>query len=348
MTVTQARTGLVIPNSSGSDPFTELKDGIRAAGLWIEANSLIFLTPGLLSALPAAGTVGRIYKATDVTGALYYDNGTGWESVGVTPPTDAAAGVGSLRTLGAGSLQAAPGNHTHGVSGIVATGTPSATTFLRGDGTWATVGGTIGYDLYAWTPSADDAYPVVVTSGGTAITFTAAAGRPCVGPAATGANEVVGRANLMRVPGSATSPGTIKFSGAVRYTGATTDSVVAFGMSSNLTAGNWAEGIALQVLAASGSAKVWSRTGSGFSPSDYTAGTQRGSTVTGLSAGTWYPVSFEVSAAGNLIAIFNGSTVFTGASGVDMVETTGQTPSWAVQCTTAANLSVSTCAVTYS
>jgi hypothetical protein len=59
---------------------------------------------------------------------------------------DGTAGTPSLRTLGSGAQQAAAGNHTHSaadiISGLVAavrlgSGTANATTFLRGDQTYA-------------------------------------------------------------------------------------------------------------------------------------------------------------------------------------------------------------------
>lgn len=67
-----------------------------------------------------------------------------------TPPSDGAAGVATMRTLGTGATQAAAGNdarlsdartptaHTHvATTDLTATGTKDATTFLRGDNTWA-------------------------------------------------------------------------------------------------------------------------------------------------------------------------------------------------------------------
>lgn len=66
---------------------------------------------GTLAARPAAGQVGRVYKETDVGSEdVERDNGSAWESF---IPVDAAVGVGSMRTLGSGSQQAAAGDHTH-------------------------------------------------------------------------------------------------------------------------------------------------------------------------------------------------------------------------------------------
>lgn len=111
MTTTEPRTGLVIPAASGADPYTELKDGIRAVGVWLESNGLMYAT-GLDSARPAFGTSGRVYKPTDVTGVVYYDTGSAWETIGGAAATDADPAVGSLRTLGSGHEQAAPGDTT--------------------------------------------------------------------------------------------------------------------------------------------------------------------------------------------------------------------------------------------
>ena len=113
MSQTLTRTGMTIPSSGGADGVHSWAD-LRIAPLWLEAYGLIFLPPGLDSARPAASAVGRIYKPTDVPGVFYYDTGSTWETIGGSAATDAAAGVGSLRTLGAGSLQAASGAHTHG------------------------------------------------------------------------------------------------------------------------------------------------------------------------------------------------------------------------------------------
>lgn len=55
----------------------------------------------------AAGKVGRRHRDT-TTGHEWLDIGAAW--VDTTPSVDPAAGVGGLRTLGAGALQAAPGN----------------------------------------------------------------------------------------------------------------------------------------------------------------------------------------------------------------------------------------------
>lgn len=59
--------------------------------------------------------------------------------------TAIGAGTGSSDlTLGTTGTTAAAGNHTHTVSGISASGTPSASTYLRGDGSWSTpAGGTV-------------------------------------------------------------------------------------------------------------------------------------------------------------------------------------------------------------
>lgn len=57
----------------------------------------------------APGKKGRYYWATD-TLLLFRDNGTGWDTINPSLAVDGAPGVGTLRTLGAGAQQAAPGN----------------------------------------------------------------------------------------------------------------------------------------------------------------------------------------------------------------------------------------------
>jgi hypothetical protein len=111
---TGPRTGISYLSNDGSDAVTSYRTSIRNVVAALEAKGVLY-SQGLLSARPAAGTVGRIYRATDDTsGVVYYDDGTTWQSIGTSAAIDAAANVGSLRTLGAGALQAAAGNHTHG------------------------------------------------------------------------------------------------------------------------------------------------------------------------------------------------------------------------------------------
>lgn len=122
MTDTGTRTGIVYLQNDGADSYTLYRTSIRNIVAALEAKGVLY-TQGLLSARPAAGTVGRFYRATDDTaGVIYYDDGSTWQSVGTSAAIDAAAGVGSLRTLGAGALQAAAGNHTHAIGAITGTG----------------------------------------------------------------------------------------------------------------------------------------------------------------------------------------------------------------------------------
>lgn len=101
-------TRLLIPIADLTDA-ADVPASIAAAIAVIDANAA-WISKGTFAARPAAGTVaGKLYYATD-TGAFYVTDGTTWQLVNPYPTTDAAVGVGSLRTLGSGALQAAPGN----------------------------------------------------------------------------------------------------------------------------------------------------------------------------------------------------------------------------------------------
>jgi hypothetical protein len=119
---TGTRTGIVYLADDGSDAVTAYRTSIRNLAAWAEAQGALY-AQGLLSARPTAGKAGRLYRATDdVTGVIYYDDGSTWQSIGAAAAIDAAAGVGSLRTLGTGATQAAAGNHTHSADAILGYG----------------------------------------------------------------------------------------------------------------------------------------------------------------------------------------------------------------------------------
>jgi hypothetical protein len=122
VTQTLARTGIVAPSGDGSDPFDPVTY-IRNIAAWAEADASL-KGQGLLSSRPAAGKVGRWYKPTDAgsEALVYWDDGATWQTIGGGASTDAAAGVGSLRTLGTGPQQAAAGNHTHSADAILGAG----------------------------------------------------------------------------------------------------------------------------------------------------------------------------------------------------------------------------------
>lgn len=111
---TLARTGITIPETDGSDSTTAFRLSTRSIGQFVE-DSVLVGTEGLLASRPAAGDGQTLYKPTDVglENVIYWDDGTAWRTIGAAPATDPAAGVGGLRTLGSGALQAAAGNHTH-------------------------------------------------------------------------------------------------------------------------------------------------------------------------------------------------------------------------------------------
>ena len=69
-----------------------------------------------------------------------------------------------------------PSNNTVGLSQLSATGTPSATTFLRGDNSWATPGADLVWQSVqttSFTAVAGRAYPVNTTSAGITVTLPA-------------------------------------------------------------------------------------------------------------------------------------------------------------------------------
>jgi hypothetical protein len=120
---TGTRTGIVYLADDGSDPVTAYRTSIRNIVSFLEASDAP-LTQGLLSARPAAGTARHWYKPTDtgLESTIYYDDGSTWQAIGASAPTDGSAATPSLRTLGSGSTQAAAGNHTHAIGAITGTG----------------------------------------------------------------------------------------------------------------------------------------------------------------------------------------------------------------------------------
>jgi hypothetical protein len=125
------RTGLALLLNDGTDQVTIYRNNIRAIGALLEAKSPLY-SQGALSARPAAGTAGRIYKSTDLPedNVLYWDTGAAWVAIGVGAAVDPAAGVGGLRTLGAAATQAAAGDHSHGVSTLVGAEIPALLTII--------------------------------------------------------------------------------------------------------------------------------------------------------------------------------------------------------------------------
>lgn len=68
---------------SGSSNVSEIDDGIGLLADDVDSK-MVGQQSGLLSALPSAGKLGRIYLATDVD-RLYWDTGSAWLEIGVTP-----------------------------------------------------------------------------------------------------------------------------------------------------------------------------------------------------------------------------------------------------------------------
>lgn len=101
-----ARAGLRYPVLSDS---ADVPRDIQNLATDVDAKMAID-SQGVLASRPSSGMVqGQYYFATD-NSLLYRYNGSAWITLNAAAAVDAAAGVGSLRTLGPGALQAAPGN----------------------------------------------------------------------------------------------------------------------------------------------------------------------------------------------------------------------------------------------
>lgn len=89
---------------------THIKDNFAATavGLVTTAGDQVYASAANVLARLAIGTTGHLMRST---GTL-----PEWSDPSGILPVDAAAGTGSLRTLGTGALQAAAGNHTHTLS----------------------------------------------------------------------------------------------------------------------------------------------------------------------------------------------------------------------------------------
>lgn len=74
-------------------------------------SDLSYVMSGLIAERPTPDPlmVGRLYWATD-THQMFSDDGSSWNCI---IDTDAGADVASMRTLGASTSQAAPGDHSH-------------------------------------------------------------------------------------------------------------------------------------------------------------------------------------------------------------------------------------------
>ena len=98
---------LALPSPANSDAVAVPAD-ILALAQALDPVAVTF-DAGTLASRPAAGQAGRLWYATN-TGVLSWDTGTAWVDVNPSGVVDGAAGVGTLRTLGAGALQATAGN----------------------------------------------------------------------------------------------------------------------------------------------------------------------------------------------------------------------------------------------
>jgi hypothetical protein len=125
---------LALPYPVGSDP-TNVPADIQRLANALDGIAMTY-SEGTAGARPAAGQHGRIYYSTD-SGAVYYDYGSGWIQLNVTPASIAQAkgdlligsGAGQLARLPVGSdgqvLQALSGT-PNGVQWANVAGTPAA------------------------------------------------------------------------------------------------------------------------------------------------------------------------------------------------------------------------------
>lgn len=111
-----------MPYPAGS-AVADVPADLQALANQIAAQTGLF-TSGTLAArpTPVAADVDRYYYATD-NGFLYRWSGAAWAIVN---PTDAVAGTGSMRTLGTGAQQAAPGNDSRFITSGTFASRPAA------------------------------------------------------------------------------------------------------------------------------------------------------------------------------------------------------------------------------
>ena len=210
LATTRGGTGLIsytkgdILYSSATDTLAKLPIGTEGYALYISGGlptwsnpssarvtSLSFGTTGLT---PSTTTTGAI----TVAGTLNVTNG----GTGVTSSTGSGSVVLStsptLVTPALGTPSSVILTNATGlrISGISATGTPSSTTYLRGDGTWAVLsavtssiainttaitGGTTGRILYDNAGTVGELASIPVANGGTGLTTTPANGQIDIG-----------------------------------------------------------------------------------------------------------------------------------------------------------------------
>ena len=139
-----------------------------------------------LATAPGSPVAGQMYfdsTGGDVT--MYYWNGAAWRSMDGTAATGVTTFTNTNGTfISAGTENAAAtGAVTMGTIDLSATGTAGATTFLRGDNTWATPAGAYSF----WKLEGDNVTTVNITDGlrvdfqgDTGITTTVTSGTPNV------------------------------------------------------------------------------------------------------------------------------------------------------------------------
>lgn len=124
---------------------TDFAEAVRdTMGLALEAGSNVSLTVSdltdkitIASTMPAHDHDTRYYTETEIDTALAGKSNTNHTHAGVYALVSHTHAIADVTGLQAALDAKAASAHTHGVSDLTATGTRSASTFLRGDNTWS-------------------------------------------------------------------------------------------------------------------------------------------------------------------------------------------------------------------
>jgi len=134
---------------------------MNGSNIEMNRNQLILPVIDNESSVPSTGSevAGQMYY-NDSTNIMYFYNGTGWVEMDGT-----GSGVSSFQATDGTYIDFAPNTATTGAvtltGDLSASGTADATTFLRGDNTWATPAGS----YTSWSLEADSGTAVNITDG---------------------------------------------------------------------------------------------------------------------------------------------------------------------------------------